>query len=187
MDIYQELKAKVEGLPLPKLLCETLKDKADLHEIFSFFCHSRHAEENLLVWNAIQKWKSDPQLEPALDILETFIKEGGDNQVNVTYGTWKRLENVLEGPEVPENGTLTGKEFRFVEEEVFNLMLVSLIHPFQLQFSDVLEDFKNKDKGPSKKDRHSNAFLNDGGLAAHPNQSRESFFQAILRVIFFWR
>mmetsp|Transcript_20465 Transcript_20465/g.34919 ORF Transcript_20465/g.34919 Transcript_20465/m.34919 type:complete len:189 (+) Transcript_20465:47-613(+) len=184
----EELLSLVAETASGKLLFTTLKDEGRLHEIFIFFCHERHAQENILVWDEIQEWKKNPEKDVAIKIFEKYIKEGCDSQVNVNYGTWKRLESLLEGDDAVEE--FTGKEFKYVEEEVFQLMMVSLIQPFKIQFPIILEDFKNKDDdSKKKKDKHSDAFLPGEGNDEYEEgeDGEETLLQMFYRLFFFWR
>merc|ERR1712137_952898 len=117
-----DLEATVLELTHAKLLftMTTAAEDSELSEVFNFFCHERHAAENFLLWKAIQAWKQKKSFEGGVAIVTTFT------------------DPKIKSGEV----ALTGKEFRFVEESLIQLMLVSLIPPFQLQFSAVYQRYK---------------------------------------------
>lgn len=144
-----DLEDTVSSLTHGKLLLHMMNDDSPLPEIFSFFCHERHAAENFLVWKAIQEWKKDPNPPAGKEILDTYLKEDAPHQINIDFATSSILEELFDNPQVIDGSKpLTGKEFTNVETDLIQLLLVSLIPPFQLQFSSIYSRFQNQGKVP---------------------------------------
>lgn len=126
-----------------------MQEDEELSEVFCFYCHERHAAENFLVWKAIQNFKKDPTIESANDIMETYLKEDSPQQINIDYFTIELLEQILSSEELLDGSKpLCGKEFTRVETDVIQVLMVSLIPPFHLQFSSIYNRFKSQGKKP---------------------------------------
>ena len=197
-----DLEDTVSSLTHGKLLLQMLDDSSPLPEIFNFFCQERHAAENFLVWKAIQKWKKDPNQSDGKEILITYLREDSPHQINIDFGTTSMLEEIFENPQVLDGSQpLTGKEFTNVESDIIQLLLVSLIPPFQLQFPSIYSRYKNQNKvavpntrNPpfgipgEAEDRSIDLSQYQDDEKDKPSSSRPSWICVLFhRIFFFWR
>jgi hypothetical protein len=126
-----------------------MSEDEDLRDMIKLFALQEHSHENVLLFDAIQKYKKcDPQQSKpvAIDIVRNYLLSTSQYEVNIGYKCSEEIDRILE----TENSTqpLPPDVFKSVEDALLENMLDIMA---RFMRSSMYVDYKMLD---SQKDQH---------------------------------